>query len=110
MQVGEEIRRTQHADDALIGEFIAVRKAHFGDGEHIPVAPRTRAGDGGDRLPLVGAPHLVEDAAKMPLEVRLGNEFEVEPHTAREDGGGDLVRFGGGEDEDGVRGRLFKRL
>ena len=46
----------------------------------------------------------------MRLKVLFGDELEIEPHTAGEDGRGDLVRLGGRQDEDGVGGRLFERL
>ena len=105
-----EIRRPEHSGDPLVGEFIAVREAHFGNGEHISVAPSARTGDRCDRLPLVLFSQPVENGHEMFFEILFGDELEIQPHAAGQDRRGDLVRFGRRKDEHGVRGRLFQRL
>ncbi len=53
---------------------------------------------------------LVRDVLQAADDVFLADGAELEPLAARLDGGGDLVEFGGGEDEVRVRRRFLERL
>ena len=50
------------------------------------------------------------DGAQVADDVARDDAAEVETLAARDDGGQDLVRLGGGEDEDDVRRRFLQVL
>ena len=63
-----------------------------------------------ERLGLVAKALALADVCEALLDVGVSDGVEVEPLDAAEDGLGNLLRIGGAQHEDHVRGRLLQRL
>lgn len=55
-----------------------------------------------------GEAFLFRNETKAGRDVGRGDPDEIEPLTAGENGGGQLMHLGGGENKDHMRRRLFK--
>ena len=98
-------------DDGLVGD-VSTREAHhlveYREGvAHTPVG---LLGDDVERFGLGGNTFLCGDILQVLGNVGRGDTLEVIDLAPRQNGGQNLVLLGGGQDEDGVVGRLFERL
>ena len=123
---GEDIRNRCHVNSNEDGDrFVGVKAdsdkamVYFPIGYQLPEtdqeisvahAARGPARDEAHGAFLEGDVLLVQDLGKVLHEGVLAQMAEDEMLAAADDGDGELVRLGGGEDEDHARGRLLQRL
>ena len=106
-----KVRAAKHRRHVLIGQLsFAVRNAGIRNRKHITNAPCTCARDCRNRFPVVLFPDAIKNLFQLLFQIRLRNELEVKPHTARKNGRRNLMRFGRCQNKHRVRGRLFERL
>ena len=80
------------------------------DGEGVAHGAIGFLGDDVQRVFFGGDPFHLGDMGQVAGDVFHGDPSEIEDLATGEDGGKDLVFFGGGQDELGVGGRLFQRF
>ena len=104
------IRRPQGGADMLLGDGFAAAHAHIQDGQGVAHPALGGAGNQvqGLRLGLFAA--LRDNVFQMPGDLILGIAAEVVPLAAGQDGGGQLLGLGGGQDEHHVFRRLLQRF
>ena len=78
------------------------------DGEGVAHGAVAEAGDAEDGIGVGVDGFILEDGGEVLGDARGGDVFEIEALAAGDDGGGDLVDVGGGEDELDVLGRFFE--
>ena len=112
-EVGEQFLsgQSQHFAGHGAGEVVAAQgQGLVQKGHAVAHAARGPARDEAHGAFLEGDVLLVQDLGKVLYEGVLAQMAEDEMLAAADDGDGELVRLGGGEDEDHARGRLLQRL
>ena len=105
------VRRAENFDNVVVSKFaVAVRNANVGNRKRVAHAAFTRAGNGVHRLGRVFFAYFIIYTRNQLCNRGGGNQFEIEPQTARQNGRRQFMHFGSRQNKHSVRGRFFKRL
>ena len=103
--------RAERVQNVLLGYVVPrVGKALIGERKRVAHAAVRRAGDQPQSVRLDPCARLFEDRPEARDDVRDREPMEIKALTARYDRRRKLLRFGRGEDEQHVRGRLLERF
>ena len=105
---GHRSERVQHV---LFGHAVSrVGQALIRQRQRVAHAAVRRAGDQPESVRLDVRPRLLQNRGEIRHDMRDRQTVEIEALTARNDGRGELLRFGRRKDEENVFRRLLKRF